>query len=178
MRRTNAQAVIIAAVLLLGITFAPTADEARAEGPVPEKEVLKAADKVAPTVPEVAQKLWDLAEDYKTGPQRGQRVVPQPFAQWPRLDLLERLRDAIWKDIPAAADVRPRLTQHRKCQMNMVGCRINVRDHRINRGVRVCHQSPGIAANRLKSINRLSGVEQMPVMFGKIGPRVVLLHPG
>jgi len=53
---------IAAAVLLAGIASLHSTCEARAESPAGENEVLEAAEKVTPTVEEIAQQLWDLAE--------------------------------------------------------------------------------------------------------------------
>lgn len=62
--RTNArQEVRIApALLLAAFTLLHPVIEARADTSVPDKEVLEAVEQVAPTVEEIAQKLWDLSE--------------------------------------------------------------------------------------------------------------------
>ena len=57
---TSNRAVL--AVLAASVTLFQNLPDARAESSVPEKEILAAADEVAPTVEEVAQKLWDLSE--------------------------------------------------------------------------------------------------------------------
>ncbi len=62
MRTTNSRTAIIAATLIFGmITLSSFAGQALAQRPG-QDEVLKAVEKVAPTVQEIAQKLWDLSE--------------------------------------------------------------------------------------------------------------------
>ena len=63
MRKTNRQiAKIVPALLLATTTFLQPLVEARADDSVQDKEVLEAVEKVAPTVEEIARKLWDLSE--------------------------------------------------------------------------------------------------------------------
>ena len=53
----------IALTLLFGaITLLQPVPEVHANADVQNKEVLEAVDKVAPTVEEIAKKLWDLSE--------------------------------------------------------------------------------------------------------------------
>ena len=63
MRTANRQIFRIApALLVLAIALLQPAPEAFADVSVQDKEVLAAVDKVAPTVEEIAKKLWDLSE--------------------------------------------------------------------------------------------------------------------
>ena len=63
MRKTNRQiAKIVPALLLATTTFLQPLVEARTDDSVQDKEVLEAVEKVAPTVEEIARKLWDLSE--------------------------------------------------------------------------------------------------------------------
>jgi aminobenzoyl-glutamate utilization protein B len=63
MRTTGRQKVRnVLALLVLAITLLQPVPEARADASVQDKEVLEAVDKVAPTVEEIAKKLWDLSE--------------------------------------------------------------------------------------------------------------------
>lgn len=62
MRTTNSPAAIITATLIFGIiTLTSFAGQVLAQRPG-EDEVLQATEKLAPTVQEIAQKLWDLSE--------------------------------------------------------------------------------------------------------------------
>jgi hypothetical protein len=63
MRKMNGHTVKIApALLVLAIALLQPAPEAFADVSVQDKEVLAAVDKVAPTVEEIAKKLWELSE--------------------------------------------------------------------------------------------------------------------
>ena len=63
MRTTDRQKVgIFLALLVLAISLLQPVPEARADVSAQDKEVLEAVDKVAPTVEEIAKKLWDLSE--------------------------------------------------------------------------------------------------------------------
>lgn len=63
MRTTNRQIGKIAPAILLGvITLLQPIPEGRADISAQDKEVLDAVEKVAPTVEEIAKKLWDLSE--------------------------------------------------------------------------------------------------------------------
>ena len=63
MKKTNMQTANIALALLFGaITLLQPVPEVHADAAVQNKEVLEAVDKVAPTVEEIAKKLWDLSE--------------------------------------------------------------------------------------------------------------------
>ena len=63
MRTTDRQKVgIFLALLVLAISLLQPVPEARADGSAQDKEVLEAVDKVAPTVEEIAKKLWNLSE--------------------------------------------------------------------------------------------------------------------
>ena len=50
------------AFLFVAIIFLPPVIDVRADVSAQDKEVLEAVDKVAPTVEEIAKKLWDLSE--------------------------------------------------------------------------------------------------------------------
>ena len=63
MRTADRQIFRIApALLVLAITLLQPVPEVRADVSVQDREVLEAVDKVAPTVEEVAKKLWELSE--------------------------------------------------------------------------------------------------------------------
>jgi aminobenzoyl-glutamate utilization protein B len=63
MRAANRRAAKIAPALLFGaITFLQPVPEARADIAVQDGEVLEAVETVAPTVEEIAKKLWELSE--------------------------------------------------------------------------------------------------------------------
>jgi aminobenzoyl-glutamate utilization protein B len=53
--------IVLAPLIGAGVLLLPV-PEARADVSVQDKEVLEAVDKVAPTVEEIAKKLWDLSE--------------------------------------------------------------------------------------------------------------------
>ena len=62
MIKTNGQTVTIALALLFGAITLMSVPAARADVSAQDKEVLEAVDKVAPTVGEIAKKLWELSE--------------------------------------------------------------------------------------------------------------------
>ena len=63
MRAANRRTAKIAPALLFGaITFLQPVPEARADIAVQDREVLEAVEMVAPTVQEIAKKLWELSE--------------------------------------------------------------------------------------------------------------------
>ncbi len=62
MNYTYRQTAKTALALLFGAIILLPVPEARADVSVQDKEVLEAVDKVAPTVEEIAKKLWDLSE--------------------------------------------------------------------------------------------------------------------
>ncbi len=63
MRTLKRQTVKIGpALLFCAITLLHPVPEARADISARDKEVIEAVEKVAPTIEEIAKKLWDLSE--------------------------------------------------------------------------------------------------------------------
>ena len=61
--------------------------------------------------------------------------------------------------------------------MDVVGGRVDIGDHRVDRRIGVGHQLRGVPADRLETADRLAEPEQVLVSLRHVGPRVFLV-PG